>query len=100
MPPCTCFSTRLRACASGFPRRDRAGKSRRKCGVDQFAEVMNQKQMCFLRRRAALAGHDQLARGETFGLAAAAAEKRDAFDPELFRLVQCSDDVSRVAARG
>ena len=50
--------------------------------------MVDQKEMRFLRGRAALAGHDELAGGEALRLAAAAAEEGDAFQAELFRLVR------------
>src|SRR4051812_46362115 len=56
--------------------------------------------MAFLRRRAALAGDDEVAGCEAFGFAAATAEERERFDAKFLRFVERGDDVGRVAARG
>src|SRR5579859_7140088 len=74
--------------------------SPRKRSVDQLAKMMDQKQVRLLGGAAACAGHDKLAGGETPGLAAAAAEKGEAVEAELFRLGQRGEDAGRVSAGG
>ena len=56
------------------------------------------KQMRLLRRRAALAGHDEVAGGEAC-TAAATTEKRDRIETEFLRLLQRGDDVGGVASK-
>ena len=72
----------------------------RKCPVHQFAEMMDEEEMRFLRGGAARAGHDQLAGGEPFGFAAATAEEGDAFESEFLRLGERREDVGGITTRG
>jgi len=51
--------------------------------VDQVAEMVNQKEMCFLRSAAGIAGDNKINRGEAPGFAAAAAEKGDALEAQF-----------------
>ena len=68
--------------------------------VDQIAEVVDEKEVGFLRGAAGVAGDDQIDGGETFGFATTAAKKRDAFQIEFGCGAQCGEDVGRVAAGG
>src|SRR5580658_7930104 len=56
--------------------------------------------MRLLRGGAARARHDELAGGEAFGFAAAAAEEGEAVEAELFRRSERGEDVGGVSARG
>ena len=67
-------------------------------GVDEFAKIVDQEKMGFLRGRAALAGHDEFDRRETAGRAAAPAEKGEALQVARFGLTKSGEDVGGVAA--
>lgn len=69
-------------------------------GVDQLAEMMDQKEMGLLRSRAAVARDDEIAGGEALGVATAAAEEGDGLELQLFRFVQGGEDVGRMTAGG
>ena len=62
--------------------------------------MMDQEQVGFLRRGAALARDDEVAGGEALGLAAAAAEEGDGLEVEALRLAEGGEDIGGVAARG
>ena len=69
-------------------------------GVDQLAEMVDQEEMSLLRRRATLAGDNQVAGGEALGFAAAAAEEGYGGEVEVFCLVEGGENVGGIAAGG
>ena len=73
-------------------------KNSGKLSVDQFAEIVDEEKVSFLRSGAALAGYDEFDRREASSWAAASAEKGEAFEFARFGLIEGSNDIGGVAA--